>query len=117
MEEHSENSGNFPQQTGPASEDLPKDSEGVGSASEVTSESVKQIRNRTGRTEDHTVTVREAGKIFEEASLPVTERTIINWCNPNKRGIVRLDCYFDEGDGCCCMNPKQAISRTLHFEK
>jgi hypothetical protein len=99
MEHDSENSGKFPQETGPASEEMPKDSESVGNGSEEASESGPKFRNRAERTEDHTVTVREAAKIFEEAGLPVTERTIINWCNPNKRGIVRLDCYFNEGDG------------------
>jgi hypothetical protein len=99
MEEHSENNGNVPQKTGPASEEMPKDSEGIGSASEEVSESSPKLRKLSERTEEHAVTVREAAKIFEEANLPVTERTIINWCNPNKRGIVRLDCYFDEGDG------------------
>jgi hypothetical protein len=115
MEEHSKNNGNFPQQADPASEDLPKDSEGVGNGSEEASEIDPQIRNHAERTEDHTITVREAAKIFEEANLPVTERTIINWCNPNKRGIVRLDCYFDEGDGKYFITP-QSIEQVIKEE-
>jgi hypothetical protein len=115
MDIDSENNGNFPQETGPASEDLPKDSEGLGRASEVGSETDRKFRKLSERTEEHTVTVREAAKIFEEANLPVTERTIINWCNPNKRGIVRLDCYFDEGDGKYFITP-QSIEQVIKDE-
>lgn len=28
-----------------------------------------------------------------------TERSIINWCKPNKQGIARLDCFFDNNEG------------------
>jgi hypothetical protein len=115
MDNDSENSGNFPQETGPASEDLPKDSEGVGSGSEEASESGPVFRNYAERTEDHTVTVRDAAKIFEEANMPATERTIINWCNPNKRGIVRLDCYFDQGEGKYFITP-QSIEQVIKEE-
>lgn len=54
--------------------------------------------NGKERTPEHTIVVREATKIFEEVGIPITEHTVTNWCKPNKRGNVRLDCYYDEGD-------------------
>ena len=33
--------------------------------------------------------------MFETAGVARTERSIINWCQPNRQGITRLDCYFD----------------------
>lgn len=115
MEDDSENNGNFPQETAVASEELPKDSEGVRSGSEGISEPSRPLRNHAERSKDHTIPVRGAAKIFEEAKLPVTERTIINWCNPNKRGIVRLDCYFDAGDGKYFITP-QSIEQVIKEE-
>lgn len=47
------------------------------------------------RSDRHTLTTYEAGKIFEEAECRVSERTIIRWCNKNKRGNRRLDCAFE----------------------
>jgi len=46
--------------------------------------------------DQHSITVREAARIFEEAGVPRTERAITNWCNRNARGVVRLDCCYDE---------------------
>ena len=45
---------------------------------------------------EHTITIREAARIFEEAGVPRTERAITNWCNQNARGVARLDCCHNE---------------------
>ena len=36
--------------------------------------------------------------MFETAGVARTERSIINWCQPNRTGVARLDCYFDPND-------------------
>lgn len=112
MEGDSKNNGIFPQEADTVSEELPKDSEDLRNSSEVISEAGRAFRNVSEKYEDHTIPVREAAKTFEDSNVPVTERTIINWCNPNKRGIVRLDCYFDEGDGKYFITP-QSIQRLI----
>jgi len=42
--------------------------------------------------------VREVARMFESAGVARTERSIINWCQPNKLGIPRLDAYFDPNE-------------------
>jgi predicted RNase H-like nuclease (RuvC/YqgF family) len=36
--------------------------------------------------------------MFETAGVARTERSIINWCQPNRQGIARLDSYFDPNE-------------------
>src|SRR5207244_6946255 len=62
------------------------------------SESFRTIRNGAERTEHHTMTVREVARLFEQAGVPRTERSIINWCQPNRHGIARLDAFFDTNE-------------------
>lgn len=50
------------------------------------------------RRETHTLTVRETARMFEAAGVARTERSIINWCQPNRQGISRLDSYYDPND-------------------
>lgn len=106
MEGDSKNNQQSPLDGDVISEDMPNNSDGLGNGAEAVMGNNPKFRNLAAKTADHTVTVREAAKIFEEANLPVTERTIINWCNPNKRGIVRLDGYFDLNDGKYFITPK-----------
>jgi len=109
------NNRNSPREHEVISEDMPNDSEDLGKGLSVDTESGPKIRKLAERTGEHTVTVGEAAKIFEEANLHVTERTIINWCNPNKRGIVRLDGYFDERDGKYFITPR-SIQQSIKNE-
>lgn len=76
---------------------VPKAAEGFGNIPNDTG-SFRTIRNVSERTENHTLTVREAARMFEAAGVGRTERSIINWCQPNKTGVARLDCYFDPND-------------------
>lgn len=62
------------------------------------SESFRIVQKAAERKENHTLTVREAARMFEAASVARTERSIINWCQPNKTGIARLDAYFDPNE-------------------
>jgi len=50
------------------------------------------------RKENHTLTVRETARMFEAAGVARTERSVINWCQPNRQGITRLDCYYDPNE-------------------
>lgn len=66
---------------------MPKDAEEFGKVPEVAE-----------RKENHTLTVRETARMFEAAGVARTERSVINWCQPNRQGITRLDCYYDPND-------------------
>ena len=48
--------------------------------------------------ENHTLTVKETARRFEMAGVARTERSIINWCQPNRQGIARLDGYYDPNE-------------------
>ena len=61
-------------------------------------ETFRTFRNGAERTDQHTLTVREVARLFEEAGVPRTERSIINWCQPNRQGISRLDSFFDTNE-------------------
>ena len=50
------------------------------------------------KTDAHSVTVRVAVRMFEDAGVPRSPRTIINWCHPNSKGNGRLDCWQDPDD-------------------
>lgn len=47
---------------------------------------------------NYTLTVREAARFFENAGVPRTERSIVNWCRPNRQDMKRLECYFDPNE-------------------
>ena len=61
-------------------------------------EDFRTLPKFTERKESHTLTVREVARMFESAGVARTERSIINWCQPNKLGIPRLDAYFDPNE-------------------
>ena len=82
-----------------ASEDfgsVPNDAERGGRQNEEQESSTLQTTSI--RTEFHTLTVKEAARQFEEGGVARTERSITNWCRPNKDGVPRLDCYFDRNE-------------------
>ncbi len=53
------------------------------------------MRKGAEKTEHHTLTVREATRLFEQAGVPRTERSIVNWCQHNPQGIARLNAFYD----------------------
>jgi hypothetical protein len=61
-------------------------------------ETFRTLRNITERPENHTLTVREAARLFEAAGVARTERSIVNWSQPNRAGVARLDAYFDPNE-------------------
>ncbi len=57
-------------------------------------ESFRSRPQRSERSENHTLTVREVARMFETAGVARTERSIVNWCQPNRTGIARLRFIF-----------------------
>jgi hypothetical protein len=76
---------------------VPKASESFGT---VRNDSARfgNVPKASERKENHSLTVREAAKMFEAAGVARTERSITNWCQPNRQGISRLDSYFDPNE-------------------
>ena len=56
------------------------------------------VREFIERKENHTLTVREVGRMFEAAGVARSERSIVNWCQANRMGVARLDAYFDPNE-------------------
>lgn len=79
-------------------------------------ENFRTLRNGAERKENHTLTVREVARMFEIAGVARTERSIINWCQPNKTGVARLDCYFDPNDRKYFVTP-QSVELAIAEEK
>ena len=73
---------------------VPKSSEGFGNIPNA-SEVFRTVRKGAEKTEHHTLTVREATRLFEQAGVPRTERSIVNWCQQNPQGFARLDAFYD----------------------
>ena len=67
------------------------------------------------RQENHTLTVRETARMFEAAGVARTERSIINWCQPNRQGIARLDSYFDPNERKYYITP-QSVEAVIQEE-
>lgn len=67
------------------------------------------------RKENHTLTVRETARMFETAGVARTERSIINWCQPNRQGIARLDSYFDPNERKYYITP-QSVEAVIQEE-
>ena len=68
------------------------------------------------RKESHTLTVREVARLFEVAGVARTERSIVNWCQPNRTGIARLDSYFDPNERRYYISP-QSVEQAIVEEK
>src|SRR5580692_1836993 len=80
------------------------------------SERFRTVRNVSERTENHTLTVREVARLFEQAGVPRTERSIINWCRLNRHGVARLDSFFDENEGRYYIT-QQSVNRAVEEER
>ena len=83
---------------------VPQGAEGFGNVPKVSeifrtfpnaSETFRTIRKGAEKTEHHTLTVRESTRLFEQAGVPRTERSIVNWCQQNPQGFARLDAFYD----------------------
>jgi hypothetical protein len=83
---------------------VPKDAEDFGR--------VQQVAERK---ENHTLTVRETARMFETAGVARTERSVINWCQPNRQGITRLDSYYDPNERKYYITP-QSVEAVIQEE-
>ncbi len=83
----------------------PNDSAAFGTIPQ-NAESFRTLQNASERTSDHTLRVREVARMFEAAGVARTERSITNWCQPNKTGIARLDAFFDPNERRYFITPK-----------
>ena len=83
---------------------VPNDAEEFGKVTQVTERKV-----------NHTLTVRETARMFEAAGVARTERSIINWCQPNRQGITRLDSYFDPNERKYFITP-QSVDAVIQEE-
>jgi len=78
-------------------------------------ESFGTVPQAAERRENHTLTVRETARRFEAAGVARTERSIINWCQPNRQGIARLDGYYDPNDRKYYITP-QSVEMAIQEE-
>jgi len=72
--------------------------------------------NVTERKASHTLTVREAARMFELAGVARTERSIVNWCQFNAQGVARLDAYFDPNEHKYFITP-QSVEQAIAEEE
>ena len=79
-------------------------------------EGFRNVPKGSERKDNHTLTVREAARMFEAAGVARTERSIVNWCQPNKMGIARLDSYFDPNERKYFITP-QSVELAIAEEK
>ena len=103
---------------------IPNTSESFGKVPQA-SEAFRTVRNDSAsfrniphpseKKENHTLTVREAARIFEAAGVARTERSIVNWCQPNRTGIARLDSYFDPNERKYYISP-QSLETAIQEE-
>lgn len=107
----------MPDETHSSFGNVPPPSEGFGNfphASEPfrnvpnPSESFRMVPKASERKENHILTVREVARMFETAGVARTERSIVNWCQPNSAGIARLDAYLDPNEGKYFITPQSA---------
>lgn len=96
------------------SADVPQASADFRTVPNPTEEFGKVPQGAEGR-ENHTLTVRETARMFEAASVARTERTIINWCQPNRQGIARLDSYYDPNERKYYIKP-QSVKAVIQEE-
>jgi len=74
-----------------------------------------KVPQSAARNENHTMTVRESARLFESTGVARTERSIINWCQPNRQGIARLDSYFDPNERKYYITP-QSVEAVIQEE-
>jgi len=74
-----------------------------------------KMPNGAERKENHTLTVRETARMFETSGVARTERSIINWCQPNRQGITRLDSYYDPNERKYYLTP-QSVETAIQEE-
>jgi hypothetical protein len=78
-------------------------------------ESFRTVPKTSARTENHILSVREVARMFENAGVPRTERSVTNWCRADASGVSRLDAYFDFNERRYFITP-QSVERAIQEE-
>ena len=94
---------------------VPKDAAPFRTVPNV-SESFRTVPQPSVRRENCTLTVREVARMFEAAGVARSERSITNWCQPNRQGIARLEAYFDPNERRYFITP-QSVDAVIQEEK
>ena len=94
---------------------VPQGSEPFGNLPQ-SSETFRIVPKAAERTDQHTLTVREVARLFEQAGVPRTERSIVNWCQLNHQGIARLDAFFDTNERKYFITP-QSVTAAIREEQ
>lgn len=94
--------------------EVPQASADFGMAPNET-EAFGKVPQAAERLENHTLTVRETARMFETAGVARTERSVINWCQPNRQGIARLDSYYDPNERKYYITP-QSVETAIQEE-
>lgn len=81
-----------------------------------TAAAFRNVPHSAEKTEQHTLTVKEVARMFEQAGVPRIERSIINWCQPNRQGIARLDAFFDTNERKYFITP-QSVTAAIGEEQ
>ena len=115
MEHNPQNSSETLPHTSADFGNVPHASEAFSTVQNV-AEGYRTIPQIAERKESHTLTVREVARMFETAGVPRTERSIVNWCQPNRTGIARLDSYFDPNERRYFISP-QSVEQAIAEEK
>ena len=68
------------------------------------------------RKENHTLTIKEVLKIFESKNVDITERSVVNYCHPNRYGVSLLDCYLDQNERKYFITP-ESVERAIEEVK
>ena len=79
------------------------------------SEEFGKVPQVAERNENHALTVREVARMFEAAGVARTERSIINWCQPNRQGSTRLNSYYDPNERKYYITP-QSVEAVIQEE-
>ncbi len=78
--------------------------------------SSEAFRTPSVRRENCTLIVRDVARLFETAGVARSERSITNWCQPNRQGIARLEAYFDPNERRYFITP-QSVEAAITEEK
>ena len=88
----------------------------LGASSLHYQEGLRTVPRPSERKESHSLTVWEVARLFESAGVARTERSIVNWCQPNRTDIARLDSYFDPNERKYYISP-QSVDLAIEEEK
>lgn len=94
---------------------VPHDAETFGMVPKST-EVFRSMPKTVERSENHTLTVREVARMFEAAGVARIERTIINWCQPGKFGVAKLDAFYDPNERRYFISP-QSVELAIKEEQ